>query len=95
VAALFLNLIPVFGGALLVLGERLALAQWAGALLILVAVAGVLWLQPRETVPVSNAVATGCHTMWIIYALTAAALTSFLPIITKRILIHAQVAVVA
>ena len=33
--------------------------------------------------------------MWIIYALTAAALTSFLPIINKRILIHAQVAVVA
>jgi uncharacterized membrane protein len=33
--------------------------------------------------------------MWILYALTAAALTSFLPIINKRILIHAQVAVVA
>src|SRR5215216_1639759 len=33
--------------------------------------------------------------MWIIYALTAAALTSFLPIITKRILADAQVAVVA
>jgi drug/metabolite transporter (DMT)-like permease len=60
-AALFLNLIPIFGvgGAFLALGERLARAQWAGALLILIAVAGVLWLQPRETVPASDAVATG------------------------------------
>src|SRR5262245_44304502 len=33
--------------------------------------------------------------MWIVYALTAAALTSFLPIITKRILLHAPVALVA
>jgi uncharacterized membrane protein len=33
--------------------------------------------------------------MWIIYALTAAALTSFLPIITKRVLVHAPVALVA
>src|SRR5215211_2965420 len=33
--------------------------------------------------------------MWIIFALTAAALTSFLPIINKRILADAQVAIVA
>ena len=36
-----------------------------------------------------------CQTMWALYALTAALLTSFLPIINKRILTTADVAVVA
>ena len=46
-AALFLNLIPIFGvgGAYLLLGERLKLAQWGGALLILVAVVTIVLLQ--------------------------------------------------
>jgi drug/metabolite transporter (DMT)-like permease len=57
-AALFLNLIPIFGfgGAYLFLGERLALTQWAGALLILAAVAALLRLQRVETVPATDAV---------------------------------------
>jgi hypothetical protein len=40
-AALFLNLIPIFGvgGAYVLLGERLTIAQSGGALLILVAFA--------------------------------------------------------
>jgi drug/metabolite transporter (DMT)-like permease len=48
-AALFLNLIPVFGvaGAYIFLGERLGMVQWMGALLILVAVAVVVRLQGR------------------------------------------------
>jgi drug/metabolite transporter (DMT)-like permease len=48
-AALFLNLIPIFGvgGAYLILGERLTLAQWGGALLILVAVVTIVRLQQR------------------------------------------------
>jgi len=47
VAGLFLNLIPIFGvgGAYLFLGERLSLAQWAGAALILAAVFGIMRLQ--------------------------------------------------
>jgi drug/metabolite transporter (DMT)-like permease len=46
-AALFLNRIPIFGvgGAYLVLGERLTLVQWGGALLILVAVVTIVRLQ--------------------------------------------------
>jgi drug/metabolite transporter (DMT)-like permease len=56
-AALFLNLIPIFGvgGAYLLLGERLTLAQWGGALLILAAVVTIVRLQqqptPGETTP--------------------------------------------
>ena len=48
-AALFLNLIPIFGvgGAYLLLGERLTLAQWGGALLILVAVVTIVRLQQQ------------------------------------------------
>src|SRR5262245_4257149 len=33
--------------------------------------------------------------MWVVYALTAALLTSFLPIINKRLLVHVRVAIVA
>ncbi len=43
-AGQFLNLIPIFGvaGAAIFLGERLGLAQWLGAILILAAVAGIV-----------------------------------------------------
>lgn len=58
-AALFLNLIPIFGvsAAYLFLGEGLTIAQWSGALLILVAVAALLRLQRVETMPAADAVA--------------------------------------
>jgi drug/metabolite transporter (DMT)-like permease len=48
-AASFLNLIPIFGvgGAYLLLGERLTLAQGGGALLILVAVVTIVRLQQQ------------------------------------------------
>jgi drug/metabolite transporter (DMT)-like permease len=48
-AALFLNLIPIFGvgGAYLLLGERLTLTQWGGALFILVAVVTIVRLQQQ------------------------------------------------
>jgi drug/metabolite transporter (DMT)-like permease len=44
-AGIFLNLIPVFGiaGAYLLLGERLSLAQWLGAAMIVTCVSGA-WL---------------------------------------------------
>jgi drug/metabolite transporter (DMT)-like permease len=47
---LFLNLILIFGvgGAYLLLGERLTLAQSGGALLILVAVGAIIRLQHRQ-----------------------------------------------
>jgi drug/metabolite transporter (DMT)-like permease len=47
VAAMFLNLIPIFGvaSAYLVLGERLTLAQWGGTVLILAAVTAIIRLQ--------------------------------------------------
>ena len=50
-AALFLNLIPLFGvgGAYLFLDERLTPTQWLGTLVILVAVVAILRLQPPET----------------------------------------------
>ncbi len=50
-AGLFLNLIPIFavGGAYLFLGERLAVGQWIGAALILVAVIAMLRLQNSDT----------------------------------------------
>jgi drug/metabolite transporter (DMT)-like permease len=50
IAALYLNLIPIFGvaGAYIFLGERLGIMQWFGALLILVAVAVVVRLQGEE-----------------------------------------------
>jgi drug/metabolite transporter (DMT)-like permease len=53
-AGLFLNLIPVFGvgGAYLFLGERLAIVQWLGAILILTAVVGALRLGRVEPIPV-------------------------------------------
>ena len=43
-AGQFLNLIPIFGvaGATIFLGERLGSTQWLGAILILVAVAGIV-----------------------------------------------------
>ena len=46
-AGLFLNLIPIFGvgGAYIFLGERLAMVQWMGALLILTAVVSTLRLR--------------------------------------------------
>jgi drug/metabolite transporter (DMT)-like permease len=49
-AGLFLNLIPIFGvgGAYLLLGERLTLAQSGGALLILVAVGAIIRLQHKQ-----------------------------------------------
>ena len=48
-AALFLNLIPIFdvGGTYLVLGERLTLAQSGGVLLILVAAMTIVRIQQR------------------------------------------------
>jgi drug/metabolite transporter (DMT)-like permease len=51
-AGLFLNLIPIFavGGAYLFLGERLAVGQWIGDVLILVAVAAMLRFQNPSTV---------------------------------------------
>jgi drug/metabolite transporter (DMT)-like permease len=51
-AGFFLNLIPIFavGGAYLFLGERLAVGQWVGAVLILAAVVMILRLQSRDTV---------------------------------------------
>jgi len=51
-AGQFLNLIPIFGvaGATLFLGERLGSAQWLGAILILVAVAGIVRGQQRAEV---------------------------------------------
>jgi drug/metabolite transporter (DMT)-like permease len=51
-AGLFLNLIPIFavGGAYLFLGERLAIGQWVGAVLILAAVVTILRLHGRDTV---------------------------------------------
>jgi len=59
-AGLFLNLIPIFGvgGAYLFLGERLAPAQWLGALVILTAVIAIVRLQQAEPVPVSEALPT-------------------------------------
>jgi drug/metabolite transporter (DMT)-like permease len=52
-AGLAINLIPIFGvgGAYLFLGERLVAWQWAGAVLILIAVFGVLGWPRRESVP--------------------------------------------
>ena len=56
-AAFFLNLIPLFGigGAYLFLGERLAPAQWLGAIVILAAVVAMVRLQhqqaPAEVAP--------------------------------------------
>ncbi len=49
-AGLFLNLIPIFGlgGAYLFLRERLAPAQWLGALVILAAVVAIVRLQHAE-----------------------------------------------
>lgn len=49
-AGLFLNLIPIFavGGAYFFLGERLAVVQWVGAVLILVAVMAMLRFQNWE-----------------------------------------------
>jgi drug/metabolite transporter (DMT)-like permease len=49
-AGLFLNLIPIFGlaGAYLFLGERLAPAQWLGALVIVAAVVAIVRLQRAE-----------------------------------------------
>jgi drug/metabolite transporter (DMT)-like permease len=51
-AGQFLNLIPVFGvaGATIFLGERLGVAQWLGAILILAAVAGIVRGQQRAEV---------------------------------------------
>ena len=51
-AGMFINLVPIFGigGATIFLGERLDAAQWAGAVLILAAVIGVVRVQQRETV---------------------------------------------
>ncbi len=57
-AGLFLNLIPLFGvgGAYLFLGERLASAQWLGAIVILVAVMLIVHLQntPSQPIQVHN-----------------------------------------
>lgn len=52
-AGLFLNLIPIFavGGAYIFLGERLAMVQWIGAALILIAVMAMLRLQNIGTIP--------------------------------------------
>jgi drug/metabolite transporter (DMT)-like permease len=54
-----LVLIPIFGvgGAYLVLGERLTLAQWGGGLLILVAVVTIVRLQqpPASALPAPHA----------------------------------------
>jgi drug/metabolite transporter (DMT)-like permease len=57
-AAVFLNLIPIFGvtSAYLVLGERLTLAQWVGAAIILAAVTAIVRVQQR---PASASAATG------------------------------------
>jgi len=55
-AALFLTLIPVFGvgGAAVVLGERLALAQWVGAAVVLAAIALIVRAeQGRAAEPVA------------------------------------------
>jgi len=54
-AGLFLNLIPIFGvsGAYVFLGERLAPAQWAGAIMILASVAGIVCWPSAEAVPAS------------------------------------------
>jgi drug/metabolite transporter (DMT)-like permease len=48
-AAMFLNLIPIFGvaSAYMVLGERLTPAQWVGAALILAAVTAIIRVQHR------------------------------------------------
>ena len=56
-AAMFLSLIPIFGvaSAYLVLGVRLTLAQWDGAVLILAAVTAIVRLQQR---PASATAAT-------------------------------------
>jgi drug/metabolite transporter (DMT)-like permease len=42
-AGFFINLVPLFalGGAYVLLGERLTLAQWAGCGLVLLAVVGL------------------------------------------------------
>ena len=52
-AGLFINLTPIFGigGAYIFLGERLVAWQWMGAILILIAVLGVLGWPQRESVP--------------------------------------------
>ncbi|HXV98692.1 MAG TPA: DMT family transporter, partial [Anaerolineae bacterium] len=52
-AGFFLNLIPIFavGGAYLFLAERLAAVQWAGTVLILVAVMAMLRFQNTEGIP--------------------------------------------
>lgn len=49
VSALYLPLIPVSGlvTAYLILGERLDLGQWIGAILIMTSVAGISWLASR------------------------------------------------
>jgi O-acetylserine/cysteine efflux transporter len=54
----FLNLIPIFGvtSAYLVLGERLTLAQWVGAAIILAAVTAIVRVQQR---PAPASAATG------------------------------------
>lgn len=51
-AALYLNLIPIFGvaGAFIFLGERLAPIQWIGALVILFAVGAISILQKKGAV---------------------------------------------
>jgi drug/metabolite transporter (DMT)-like permease len=52
-AAPFLSLIPVFGisTAFVLLGERLQVTQWIGAILILVAMTSIARLSRPETHP--------------------------------------------
>jgi drug/metabolite transporter (DMT)-like permease len=56
-AALFLTLIPVFGvgGTAVVLGERLALAQWVGAAVVLTAIGLIVRAEQRRTADVATA----------------------------------------
>ena len=50
-AGFFINLLPVFGvgGAYVFLGERLNVVQWIGAILILISVGSIFWLQRADT----------------------------------------------
>lgn len=62
-AGLFLNLIPIFavGGAYLFLAERLAVVQWVGAALILMAVMVMLRFQNTEHLQSENATMSVDH----------------------------------
>ncbi|WP_071590847.1 DMT family transporter [Synechococcus sp. PCC 7336] len=55
-AALFLNLIPVFGvgAAYLFLNEKLTILQWLGAIIVLIAVANISMIQRQREVQVNT-----------------------------------------